>query len=399
MISTIIGSTTSPPSTTAVNYNTINPAGTGSWATTEPGRAGVVPHSITLDNLIVTLSVAPALGKNRVFEVMKNGVASGLNVTISDTALTGTSVGSITLSAGDTISLRTTPTGTPTASGTVYWSLRQDSTSKYAVIGINLGLPTAAATNYQSLLTRSLISATENLISQIVPTAGTFTNLYIRAGSAFTGSQAYTFLKNGVAQSVTATLTNPAAGGQATDTINSVSVIAGDVVSLQIVTTGTPVSTPVSHAITFTPTVDGESFLSNSLVATASATAVQHNQVLGSDTAWIVNEVPRIILVDAMTVTGMYATAGVAPGAGKSITATLRAAGADTAATVTMTSLATGSITGLSISLPAASDLAIRSTPTGTPTTTTVKTGVLVYFAPTPPAGAGIYSNLTMMGV
>jgi len=397
MISLIVGSTSSAPSTSAVNYNSVNPAGTGSWGTGESGRGEVIPHAMTLDNLMVTLTTTPGATGSYAFEIMKNGVASGVSVTIANPATTGTSATSISVAAGDYISMRCTPTGTPAATGIVYWSIRMDASTGYAVMGVNVGLPSAAATNYQAPLARTLISATEATISQIVPVAGTFNNLYLRAGSAYTGAHAYTLFKNGVAQSLTATLTNPAGGGGASDTTNSVAVVAGDLVSLRIVTTGTPVSTPVSHAMKFTPTTDGYSFLSSSQINSNSASAANYNQILGADTTWNATENQRFSITQAMTITGMYGSIGVAPGAGKSVAHTYRNAGVSSAATLSYVTNTTANITGLSISVASGASSGILSTPTGTPTATTLKSGLQVYFAPSVVTASS--STMLMMGM
>lgn len=98
--------------------------------------------------------------------------------------------------------------------------------------------------------------ATADVAGYVVAKSGTITNLYVAAdGNTFTSATAaLTLMKNGIATALTCTLA--AAGLTCNDTSNSVSVTAGDTVSLRIVTTnsGTGTLTRPRASMTFNTT-------------------------------------------------------------------------------------------------------------------------------------------------
>jgi len=79
-------------------------------------------------------------------------------------------------------------------------------------------------------------SSTENFRNIVMPVAGTLKNLYIRNGTtqSGTGSMVFTLRKNGADTAMTVTFTN-ADGATATksDTTNTVSVVAGDLICIK----------------------------------------------------------------------------------------------------------------------------------------------------------------------
>lgn len=395
MKSYIFGSTTSAPSTTVVNYDSPTSGGTGSWSGTDATRAQVVPHAMTLDELRATVTTAPGAGKSYEFTLMVNGSASALTCAISDTATSNQDTShSVSLNAGDVISIRCTPTGTPTASGTCYWSIRQDAADLFGVLGQNTGSPTSG-TNWQAPQNRAAISSTNVLANQIVPTAGVLKNLFVnfRSAPGAGTSLAATLYVNGVATALTTSVADTAT--QNSDTAHTVSVSAGDKIALQLVVTGTPISTTASFGMSFDPTTDGESFIANSANGVSPSTsATNYNNLIGPDASWNATEASRLTRLAATTVKALYVETSVSPGVSpKQYTLTLRQNTADTTAAVTITDASTtsgstrnGSITGLSISVADGDALDIKSVPSGTPGSVFVKTSILTYIAP---AGGG----------
>ncbi len=387
----IVGTTSSAPSTSAVNYNVMNGGGTSSWSTTEAARSQVVPHAMVIDRLRMTVTTAPAAGKSYAFALMVNGSASALTCTISDAATTAQDLSNtVSLSAGDVISIRCTPTGTPTASGTVYWNLRQDATNLFGVLGINVGAP-SSGTNYMAPQGRPLISATDAIGSIIVPTGGVLKNLYLksRVAPGAGTSWAVTLMLNGASQSLTATIADVAT--TANDTTNTVTVAAGDLISLQIVATGSPTSTSLSYGMSFDPTTDGQSFLAymgNSLSPSTTATQFQQNNA--HDGTWNATEANRVLKFGATTIQGMYVQTSVSPGAAPNqYIFTERNEIADTTAIVTITDASTavgstrvGNITGLSATVADDDRMSIQSVPSSSPTAVNLKSSLLLYTAP-----------------
>lgn len=387
MKSYIIGSTSSAPSTSAVNYNSPTSGGTGSWGTVEATRSQVVPHAMTLDRLRVAVTTAPGAGKSYQFTLMVNGVASTLTCIISGTATSEQDIAhSVSLNAGDTISLRCTPTGTPAASGVCYWTIRQSATDLFGVLGQNVASPTTG-TNWQPAQNRALISSTNVLANQIVPTAGVLKNLFVnyRSAPGASNSLAVTLYVNGVASTLTTTVSGTAT--QSSDTTHSVSVNAGDKIALQLVATGTPVSTTVSFGMSFDPTTDGESFIANNANGvSASTTATNYQNLVGPDATWNATEANRLTRLAAGTIKAMYIETSVSPGVSpKAYAFTLRQNTVDTAAAVTINDASTavgstrnGSITGLNIAVTDDDRFALKSVPTGTPSAVFAKMSLLI---------------------
>jgi len=94
----------------------------------------------------------------------------------------------------------------------------------------------AASTGYWAITGSLSSSATENFRNVLMPVAGTLKNLYVRNGTtqSGTGSIVFTVRKNGADTTMTVTFTN-ADGASATksDTTNTVSVVAGDLICIK----------------------------------------------------------------------------------------------------------------------------------------------------------------------
>ena len=78
----------------------------------------------TLSNLTITLSGTPSSGggtQTYAVAVMVDGAASALTCTVGDASTTCTTSGSITLTSGQLVNVRITPSGPPSAR-TATWS-------------------------------------------------------------------------------------------------------------------------------------------------------------------------------------------------------------------------------------------------------------------------------------
>lgn len=86
------------------------------WNATE-ARAQSLCQATTLDKMYYYGRIAPGAGKQRVFSLRVEGGDSGVTVTVSDAETTESDlVNSVIVSAGNTIGLKSVPTGTPTDS-------------------------------------------------------------------------------------------------------------------------------------------------------------------------------------------------------------------------------------------------------------------------------------------
>jgi hypothetical protein len=111
--------------TTNINNNTfIAPSGLETAPdTTEANRRIIVPAG-TIGLLRVSLATAPGNGNSRTFTVFKNGTSTPLEVTISNTETSGSNISSfISTDDNDTISIKHTTSGSPTATTKAYLSL------------------------------------------------------------------------------------------------------------------------------------------------------------------------------------------------------------------------------------------------------------------------------------
>lgn len=109
-------------------YNYLLPTFTGyltpsAWSTTEANRQQLTSIAFTAKKLYIRLSESPGTSKSYTFTLMKNGVATDLTVTANST--NWTSVGdttTVSVVAGDNLSLRQAPTNSPT-SVRAFWGL------------------------------------------------------------------------------------------------------------------------------------------------------------------------------------------------------------------------------------------------------------------------------------
>lgn len=390
MKSFIVGVTTAAPSTTATQYNWLTASNNAAWSGTEAARKTVAPHAMTIDRLYVELTTAPSAGKSRTFTLMKNGSATSLAVTISDTNVSAVdNSDTVSVSQGDTLSIRASESGTPTASGTVYWNLRQDASGLAGVFGGNNGSPTSG-TNYYNPQGFNLVASTDALGQIIIPCAGTIKNLevYCQVAAGTGNTFTFTLVKNGTPTSLIAAMTGAATTGSDLTGGDGFSVSAGDVVSLQLVIAGTPSSTPIAWGMSFAPTVDGNSFLAFSANGHAvSASATRYSQTVGADFTPNATESNAYVKMPTCTVTGLYVQTSVSPGVSpKAYTFTLRQQGTDTGemliindASSSSGSTRYGGVTGLNALFVAGDTAPIKCVPSSTPTAVFVKTSIIIF--------------------
>lgn len=94
---------------------------------------------------------------------------------------------------------------------------------------------TASTTAYAPILGQTNFNATEAARQFIMPAAGTIKNLYVRTGNSQPGTGAITVTvrKNGSATVLTTTVTAGAGAGTFSNTANSFTFVAGDLISIE----------------------------------------------------------------------------------------------------------------------------------------------------------------------
>ncbi len=338
----IVGGYSNALSEAATEYNCL--MGGFNWNTTETIVLQIIPTGGTISSLFVELSAAVAGGANTyVFTLMVDGSPTALTCTVTAGNTTASDVDTghaVAVIAGQTVSIRSTYTGSP-GTPTARWSTKFIGTIAGEIICMvhsSSAMNTTAA-RYVGLQGISNPSATEYLVRTPIPTAGTFKKMYVwlsadpgTSPDAFT----YTLRVGGVDKALTCTVVADDTTGN--DTEHTVAVSAGDLVDTCI----TPTSTPtVNHvpaiSCVFVANTDGESLiLMHSYVGSSTAVA-NYVQLCNGYSPWNTTEADVYQLLQATTLQKLHVKLNVAPGAGNSYRFDVRTNGTDSGLTVTIT--------------------------------------------------------------
>ncbi len=393
------------PSNSVVNYIGFS---TGLWSTSTT-RDTPVSIAGTISNLTFRAPTTIASGDYQIM-LLKNGGTTALTCTVSagtgPQTCTDTS-NSVSVVAGDLLSWRSTPTGAPAAQtgpqlSATFTSVTANESPLF--LNGNGSSPSITVANYNLFGSAPTWNATEATISGIVPTAGVISSLQLAGTAPGSGDQmVFTVFKNGTATAITCTLAGTGSGAGITtcnDTVNSVSLAAGDTLSLEscpgTVSGGicTPAATPASGgtraSLRWVPTVTGESIIMNTLVAAVSTSSVRYQPV--SDTAGSTTEANVLSYAPtAFTIKNMYVALNTAPGGGvPSRVFVLRSgtgggqanAGTPSAVGCTLTTTAACSDLTNSYAASAADLLDVSTTPANTPAATTFYKNSMVFYKP-----------------
>lgn len=389
-----IASTCTSASTSATSYAPIGyPSQVGSFGATEATVARFMPTTTTISNLYILLGTAPGVGKSYAFTVMKNGSTTGVTVTISGASVTATdAVNTVSFTAGDTISLQAVPTGTPTASGRIWWNVQSSSAGQPIFGSAN---NTATTLTYDGIMGRG-DSTTESRIQAVMPCAGTFSNLYAELGTAPGGvtTKVFTLRVNGAGSLLTTTITGAATSNS--NTLTSVSVAAGDLVGIEVSVTGVPAASAGRHSLVFTPTNAGDSVLLSGNNDDPSNAATEYNLPTTCESSWTATEANAQIILGDYTLKNFYARTNVASGAAKNYAFTVDNNTVATALTVTCTNTTVIQSIAVDVPIVQGDKLSLKSVPTGTPTVSRINTGILVQ-GTTPPPPSGAITFITYM--
>ncbi len=387
----------------ATQYNSIT-GGIG-WIGTESTVHRVLPSSGKVHDLRVILETAPGAGKSWEFTLIVDGIASDLTTTISDTDTSGADLtNQVSVSAGQTVTMREVPSGTPSRPTVGFSTIFTGDTAKESVVMGNsnaLGLNSAADAFWPISVGPGFGDpANELAAQQLCAGAGIIKNLYIKlSADPGTSPDAYRFTlrKNGASQSLTTTITANDTTGN--DTVNSFSVSPGDLLSLLVEPLNTPSVQPnAAWSVTFVADTNGESLIiSGSEDDIHAIDTEQYNLQFINDTAWGVGNNKNAF--DTCVLRDLYINLENAPGSGKSYKFDLRISTDEPPATfplgslsVTIADLATtGSDTSNSESLQPWQAVDIQSAPAGNPTVGQAKWGLIMFIGP-----AGARGNLVI---
>lgn len=367
----------------------------------------------TASHLSITADVAPGVGKSRTVTLRKGSAGTALTVTLSGTNTTATSSTTVMLAVGDLLDLSLANSGSPSGTNiSVSWTFDGTAAgvSSYA-ISPQTANPATSSTSYVPPFTFTNNHWSSVQLTDPVPTSGTITRYDVTLAAApGTGKswQAF-FVKNGTVQNgagVTTdtrlTIADTATSGSWT---GSLAVSPSDLLVVGITPTGTPTAANTSVAVQFTATTDGQSLLCGESDDSPSTSAVGYQQLIPTSAhatfAWNTTEANRQVNIgpDTFTLGNLYVWLRSAPGTSKSYTLDLRqnAASPANAPTVTISgSNLQGNDTTHTLSISAADLLAMRMTPSGTPSAPAQQSWCFVETASPPAPGSSTFPALTV---
>lgn len=159
-------------------------------------------------------------------------LTSGTNIkTINSTSLLGSGDVAVQATLVSGTNIKTINSNSILGSGNIT-TAAQDSISLINNVAVTLGTSTTSFVSFCAFTTNSVEASRQ----VIIPVAGTIKNLYVLTATtqSANNSQVCTVRKNGASTAITTTIAASAAAGTFSDTTNSVSVAAGDRLSLQV---------------------------------------------------------------------------------------------------------------------------------------------------------------------
>lgn len=251
--SLIIGGHDNPLNDTFTEFNYLS--GGAHWATILVGSLG--PESIvstpgTLKNFYVALNSSPGVGNSYTFAVRVNKALAGPSVTISGTNNLGSdTTNTATVAAGDTVDIRCVPSSTPTVR-TANWGIcfEADEMGAALLLGGTTDNVSPTTTEYNYMHGTDHVFTTTESSFQVQGEMCFIKNLVVEVDSAPTAGNSikFTVIKNGSATALTATIADAAT--TASDSANVVEVSDGDVISLELDPTNTPLSVYAGWGLT-----------------------------------------------------------------------------------------------------------------------------------------------------
>lgn len=219
----------------------------------------IVSADCVISNWNFKISKAPGAGKSWTYVMMVNGAASAMTITIADTATTGSYAGSLALSAGDLISIRCTPAGTPPSATYGIWAFDLECTAgeEYSLFPVHTWGPW----NYDLYMGVSVGYAIELFDPAeayvVMPMAGTFKSLWVKIDTAPGAGKSWkwTLYKNGSDTGLSVTISDTATSGY--DLVNEVDVMPGDLLCWHVVGTGSPAYHNADFCVAFASEVPG----------------------------------------------------------------------------------------------------------------------------------------------
>lgn len=228
--------------TASDGYSPIIHGNSIAWSATLADFEVVIPCGGVLSNLYMLLEGTPGSGKSYTITVIKNGVATDLTVSVAGTSTSGLdSTHQVSVSAGDTLVIKLSPSGTPT-SRTPTWSM-VFTPANYGDFFIGMGsaqVPSASATNWEGTygIASNGWGGFEPSEYHVLGKC-TLKKMYIKIGTApgGSGTRVFTFRKNGASTALAVTISGSNTTGSV---VADASFVRADRSAIQSAITGTP---------------------------------------------------------------------------------------------------------------------------------------------------------------
>ena len=378
---------------TATEYIGINSRSSSTWSATEIDHQTSIPTNGKFVKINIKIDTAPGTGNSYQFALSVNGTASGTLVgSISNTDTTLTVIADQSISAGDLVSLESIPTSTPTTFSRIdanfIWEPTID--DEYLILGGSSDALSPSATeqiNFECSSSQNWGGESDG--QQVVAAAGVIKKFHAVLPSTPGASASYTFsFRRGFVTpggSPTVTLDN--ADFDKIDTTNTVSVAAGDAITLRCVPASTPNALAVIWSCVFVPTTSGEIPILGG-AANNIATSTENN-TFGSQEAWTstLANVDLEVYNETITLKAMYIELNGSPGSGTDYDFDVLKDGVVQAGlNINIADAATsGNATGQSIDIVSGEKIALEVVPTST-AFRDAYWGLVFTFAAAPPA-------------
>ena len=355
-------------------YNLPLAASGVNWTTTEADVTYKVKNPFIIKDFRTRLTTTPGGGKTVTVVIRKNGADTALSNLMSDTSEV-LDADSVQFYPGDTISIKASPSGTPTASGirvSLVMQINKPNVNYY--FSTSSGNPNASSVRYFPIHGGNAFTATEGSgVLFVVSTAGTFSNLYAEVGTVAGSGKSFTVTaRKNLADTALTTSISGTSQTTNSDLTHSFSAVPGDVVCLAITPSGTPTLSKMKFNIQFNPTTDGEFMLPSSSLNSPSTSAANNKApiITNAASSWSsTDNATSSVYTNDFVVKGIAAYAVSAPGSGKSWTVTMSKNSSSTAVTTAIADTAQSAYSdGYSVSIADSETFNLVSTPAGTPT-------------------------------
>lgn len=300
------------------------------------------PFSVAgeISNMRIVQATAPGGTASVAYTVMKNGSATSMTCTVDSAQTSCTDlVNTVSVSPSDRLSLRVAPTNTPTASTfNASYVFTSTNANESPIMGGSSATLAANLTRYWFPFS-STAQTVEASSTMVMPTGGVLDDLYAEVSTApgVGATTTITVYENNSATSVSCDIVDTAT--TCNDLTDTLTITAGEVISIQVVSTASAASAFPKWGLAWRPTVDGESIVAERQTTTSNGT--RYNEIQGQAGNNGSENLATTTVPVAFTLKKLYLNLSVAPGAGTSRTWTAR----KNSATQTLTATVSGTNT------------------------------------------------------